>query len=836
MTINDIFLNNELSVRAFNTCIDNQIETIYDLQAYHLNYGSFKHFRNCGKKTSSELINICIKHKNPEETTESTDYDFQSNYINNLTQVHIDSINRYIKSGFLELSVRSSNALKKHIYGEINIHGFNKHIFSKPFFNINNIKDVGDKSVPEIVFFINRLKDYITKTSNLPYENLVSDFKIKSSESSFSEKVNTLNRIQRQTINNYVSIATSNLSVRNNNAINAHVNGNLNINGLTEKIFSKKYFNILDIENVGERSLLELKDYLNKIKEFTTQIIDLEDDGKLFKLQTKFFLENEFIGREIPEDIFKNDTIFKLVGYLINKSIFFTETETAIFINTLDIYIHKEYSSIVKVADDLNLSKERVRQKREQVLEAIILKIKFLKNFDKKILFNYGIDFNRNIISLSDENVKLINYKDQTLFSKQFITLIVSTFFEEDYILIGNMEDVFIPKEVKHRQRHKWKNIYIIKKPLNQIFYFNKFIEDLHERLNAKIEETYNFNFKSYLTKFFRNDDLTFLDQIFEVGENLINQEFNIFLSLNEEISFNRNTIKNLPEYAYEALEFLGKPSHIDDINKEIKKLKPDYSKVVKNTTLKREFGFIPFGKTSVFGLQKWEKEQRNIKGGTIRRIAEEFLDGSEEPQHIKEIVEYILKFRPDSNEKSISYNLKLEENNKFVFFKNSHIGLSLKKYDPLKYIIPSRSEKILSKSWDESYNDLLIFTTSNNRLPSSISCPDHEIRLSRWLNIQRSKMRSNSLDKEKEKQLSNLLSNYNVRQDKTTLFRHERYKKLNEFIEIHHRLPSANKSQESQLYGFFYKQRKLYEESNLSEEEEKTFLAIAKLIQNLKA
>lgn len=71
------------------------------------------------------------------------------------------------------------------------------------------------------------------------------------------------------------------------------------------------------------------------------------------------------------------------------------------------------------------------------------------------------------------------------------------------------------------------------------------------------------------------------------------------------------------------------------------------------------------------------------------------------------------------------------------------------------------------------------------------------------------------------------------MRVNKTKLFRNEGYEKLAQFIIKEKRLPSANKTDESQLYAFFYKQRKLFEEGTLNPEEETKFIDIAKLIQN---
>ena len=83
-----------------------------------------------------------------------------------------------------------------------------------------------------------------------------------------------------------------------------------------------------------------------------------------------------------------------------------------------------------------------------------------------------------------------------------------------------------------------------------------------------------------------------------------------------------------------------------------------------------------------LFGLQEWENNLENFRGGTIRSIVADFLDGESEPKHISVIAQFVLTYRPDTYERSILDNLKADETNTFVFFKNSVIGLSSKTYD----------------------------------------------------------------------------------------------------------------------------------------------------------
>lgn len=51
-TIKELVDAGMLSHRSYNTCIANGIETIRDLDHYHVADNGFLHFRNCGTKTN----------------------------------------------------------------------------------------------------------------------------------------------------------------------------------------------------------------------------------------------------------------------------------------------------------------------------------------------------------------------------------------------------------------------------------------------------------------------------------------------------------------------------------------------------------------------------------------------------------------------------------------------------------------------------------------------------------------------------------------------------------------------------------------------------------------
>ena len=212
--------------------------------------------------------------------------------------------------------------------------------------------------------------------------------------------------------------------------------------------------------------------------------------------------------------------------------------------------------------------------------------------------------------------------------------------------------------------------------------------------------------------------------------------------------------------------------------------------------------------------------------------ISEEFLLKFDEPKHIDEIVEYVRNFRNKVTSKNLFYNLKSAENRRFVFFQNSYIGLASKSYntDLFQKVPEYLSNK---KSWEENFHLLELFTLKNDRLPFS-SGNDEEVRLYRFFYIQVRKL--SELNDTKKNLVENLMLKYNYQ--KRTRHNNMKWEKsYNELISFLHekrRMPSMQISNEQKLYGFFYRQKKLFKEGKLSKEYLSKFLEVTEIIKNI--
>jgi len=707
MTIKDIYFNYNISELAYNICVVNNIETTSELKEYYTKYGSFKSIHNCNDKTNLELISICIKYFNETEdeginSIKTYEFTIQNRTIS-LDRNQINKVNFYIKENFSQLSRRTQNGLARHLEGEININGLANNILSKQFFKPNTIINLGEKSILELQTYLKEVEEYIITIYNVNDENDIFLEMEMVFGNNNKKGINNLNDIQRQIINHHVNIQFSKLSNRCKNGLNSFLEKQINIDKIADKIFLNTGFNFKSIENIGLATFRELELFSNSIKLFANEVIEIDEEEKLTELNLKFFLIENFKNLDINQDIIPKNSIFSIIQFLTEKEALFGKNENYIFKNGLLIYKDFIPQNLEQLSKNTYLTKERCRQIRVKLLEQLQDKLAAVRLFGQSFFTKYNFDLDAPIIYINDDIASQINTLDETNFSKHFITFICSFFYKNEYKLIGDSTDVMITKDFTIRTRYTWRNLFLISFKLSETFDFRKFIEDIDKRTLESINETYKINVRNFISIILKSDDPILLEEIFPICKMLLIEELGINLDNEENIIFERNSYKTLPEYAYEALEILGKPSHIDDINNQIKILKPDYNNAISSSILTRAMGFVPYGRASIFGLKKWDDEKENIKGGTIREIVQEFLENQPNPVHIKKITEYVLKYRPESNEYSITQNLKLEDNNRFIFYKSVYVGLESKKQEYYENSMHSSYKTIVNNESNSS-------------------------------------------------------------------------------------------------------------------------------------
>ena len=96
---------------------------------------------------------------------------------------------------------------------------------------------------------------------------------------------------------------------------------------------------------------------------------------------------------------------------------------------------------------------------------------------------------------------------------------------------------------------------------------------------------------------------------------------------------------------------------------------------------------FITFSRTSTYGLKKWEKDNENLRGGTIKKMVIEYLEKNSHPIHVTELANYIRKYRDKVTPNNIYANMKLDKYGYFIDYKCGFLGLKKKVYQEFKPI-----------------------------------------------------------------------------------------------------------------------------------------------------
>jgi len=676
------------------------------------------------------------------------------------------------------------------------------------------------------------------------YENFVIKPIIDAPVNPLQKQLENLTVRQKQILNNVINSQLNELSNRANNVLKVFTNSDTSFKGLYEIIINPD-FDIKNFRNVGSKTEDELKDLFKNIRDQLELICVFNDEKELTIELFNTYLKRKFeIELDVLNEIFKNYNfenglpLFKTLNTLVKREILFNNKEKEIFENGLNFWQENKAGTLEEIAELCSVTRERTRQIRNKLLEELRDKFAFIKGFELEALNLYGIDFTTDFIILTNELVFEINEKEKNTFNHLFINLIFSILYENSLKLVGNIESIAYNSAKARGIQHCWYSTYLISNRLFNLFDFEAFVNDIDSRLSERIEEDYSFHFETYLFKFLKVEYSEELVRIIPVTEHILFNEFEISVDILDNIVFKRNTIKQVYEYAYEALEALGEPSKVSDICKKVIEIFPDYNTDESSirAAMQRKRGFISFGRTSTYGLKKWE-EEKDIRGGTIRDITEEFLISLNEPKHINEITEYVNRYR-ETTAKNIYANLKMEENNRFVFFSGMVIGLKSKDYQN-QGLKKTKNLKTIQNTWEESFSTLKSFINFNNRLPYS-NCDEYEAKLYRFYNLQLRKSGEGKISEQKTELLNELIKPYlnvnrqrrnhqidslsannkaqssNKKQRRVTSTWWNSLQKLKEYLSENRQYPTA--TDDRSLYSFCYICNKKLEDGSLHE------------------
>jgi len=494
-------------------------------------------------------------------------------------------------------------------------------------------------------------------------------------------KIQSLTFEQDLLLNKLIEKKLRKLSLRTYHALIEYLNNNITITNFNERIFSHKNFSYYDIKNVGVKSVKELTGFQTELLKLTALISVHKSEQELYYEYFLLYLKeyyniqsNHFA--EISSFFNKTEKIllFKTLQILLDNDYIFVSKKKTIF----KYYFNNNTKKTKDLAEFVNLTRTRIGQLRKQLYGKFSDYFEILKHIDKKQIYFYDIDLNQTYITIDNILVEKINKKENVNFNLLFISNVLSVLSENTHSYIGKEKQKGL---YNNGIKYEWKKKYLIVIKLTNIFDFTQFVDDIAKRLSERINKTYWLDFKQYILLYYKSKKITNINVISEICKKILFSEFMLIIDSKNIILFEKNTYKKLPEYIEELLERERRPMNIyemlDILNKQYPKLFKSVNSI--RSICQRVNNIIYFGRTSTYAFKELEKTDINIKGGTIRSIVEEYLLQFDEPKHISEIAKYVIRFRPNTNTRSIIQNLKLDKSKRFVLFKNSHIGLNCK-------------------------------------------------------------------------------------------------------------------------------------------------------------
>ncbi len=622
-----ILFKDVLSVRSYNVCVDNKLNTLNDLNNHFSKFYTFTNLPNCGRKSNKELIEFCNQ-KNSEN--------------------HLDQITKL---------------------GEESAH-------------------YSDKRIEELLANLT-LKDWETFLLNL-------------------------------------LTSSKTLSKRNENILLSITKNKIKHSILKNLI--KAQYSPLQIKNIGEKSGIELSEFIRKKIDWLYKIIQLNEAGELqsikdfryFKFFIKFQLNISLSNFSVSEKDFelRKVKLFALVSQLcFSQSFFSSENEYYIFVYGTGFDKRYSKKNLEQLGVDLGMTRERVRQIKKKLLKSTFQRLSLFKDILSYADKLFALD--QPLVILNDLLLTAINANGDTTLTRRFIGRFINSIYDGksvlgiDFLYSGSLNNRGYTSAIisEDRMLH---NFYIIDEVIKDQVKFKELFIDLGKKMNEKIKENIKLEKRDYLKPFIKEIDSDNL----EIVSIILQEEFSrkihrgknmhyIPLEITEEfIIINRNTKWKHYEYVYKVLEDLGEPSHKDIIRKRLKEMFPEINiKSVQGAVLNNSDIFISFGRSSTYGLKKWEAEG-NVKGGTIREIIQDYLENWQTPRHINDITQYVQRFRESTNSNSIFYNLKImnPDKNPFLFFRGGLIGLKTKKYYDKDKLISSTSPSSLEELIDDFF------------------------------------------------------------------------------------------------------------------------------------
>jgi hypothetical protein len=345
------------------------------------------------------------------------------------------------------------------------------------------------------------------------------------------------------------------------------------------------------------------------------------------------------------------------------------EREFFIFRQNFNYFTDSSKRTLQSIGDIYDVTRERVRQISQKIpsmMERIIAV------FGRELTYiydhiDYDLETKRDMIIINKKVAEKINQREDIIMTPKFFGTVFASFFDNDYSTFQNFDKTY-------------DHYYLVKNDLFDKFDFAGAYAKMQDLLSVRIEETYPINIDDFLNPFAKTDDEKWIKRAKAVFRQVANEHLEVGISSDKkDFLLARNTLIKLSEHILDILNDVGRPMQLTEIHDELANRTdrvPRNIESLRSSILSLD-EVAAIGKTSTYALAEWD----NVKTATIKEMVREFLEKNNDPKHINEITDYVIKFR-DTTSKNVLSNLKLDRTDTFAFFQKNYIGLVNKNYD----------------------------------------------------------------------------------------------------------------------------------------------------------
>ena len=442
--------------------------------------------------------------------------------------------------------------------------------------------------------------------------------------------------------------------------------------------FIEKRMTAADIRSIGDRHLREMQWFIEEFKDLfellatqkteKTEALFLED-----KIKEIFYVKNLDVGKWDGEN---GPYPFLTALYsAATTGRYLTPNQVLLIRNRGDWFGEVQKKGFAEFAQQLDLSLERIRQIEIRGAELLIERLKMVAESGvlKDYFINYfearGQDF-----MPTSQIAKAINEREGTAFTGKFVAFVMQAVQNDNkYTVLGYDDNHF-------------KDQYFFSAEFLRYFDVDRFLDEAQRIMADPSKEDRKFDCDTFLSKYAIDDQYaTRGSKIRNVIGRFLSAEFPKKAAIvKNTLVFLANRKFIAPDYAMDALNSINRPANITEIVSFLHKKYPKFAhspESIRHVIIKNKKDFICFSKTGVYGLRKWETEKDNIKGGTIKRMAETYMAMHSEPQHYYDIATYVQQFRPDTTPASVKSNLQIDRTGRFVELRGGFWALDTHDY-----------------------------------------------------------------------------------------------------------------------------------------------------------